>query len=110
MKTFGSKVFVVNVKGGQEAPSVSVTAGRKLEGKLKDVAHVYSFSQSEDLVEGINGVVKEKKADMIAIIPHRYNLIERLFHKSISKKMAFHTRVPLLVLPDNHKSVAAYFI
>ncbi len=110
MKTFGSKIFVVNVKKKKESIPVEEAVARiKVESKLNDVEHVYYFPEKEDLVEAINEFVEDKQADMVAIIPHRYNLMERLFHKSISKEMAFHTHVPLLALPDNHKSIPAYF-
>lgn len=110
MKTFGSKIYVVNVKQKKESVTVEKVTETKLESKLCDVQHVYYFPEKEDLVEGINEFVEDHQADMVAIIPHRYNLMERLFHKSISKKMAFHTHVPLLALPDNHKSISAYFL
>lgn len=111
MKTFGSKIYVVNVKQKKESVSMEeAVAGVKLENKLNDVEHIYYFPEKEDLVEGINEFVQEHQADMVAIIPHRYSLMERLFHKSISKKMAFHTHIPLLALPDNHKSIPAYFL
>lgn len=111
MKTFGSKIYIVNVKQKMETVSMEeAVAGVKLENKLNDVEHIYYFPEKEDLVEGINEFVQEYQTDWIAIIPHRYSLMERLFHKSISKKMAFHTHVPLLALPDNHKSIPAYFL
>ena len=111
MKTFASKVYVVNVKNKKESVTVDeAIAGVNLENKLCDVQHVYYFPEKKDLVEGINEFVEDKKADLVAIIPHRYNLMESLFHKSISKKMAFHTHVPMLALPDNHKSIDAYFL
>jgi len=111
MKTFGSKIYVVNVKQKKESVSMEeAVAGVKLENKLNDVEHIYYFPEKEDLVEGINEFVQEHQADMVAIIPHHYSLMERLFHKSISKKMAFHTHIPLLALPDNHKSIPAYFL
>ena len=111
MKTFGSKIYVVNVKQKKESVSMEeAVAGVKLENKLNDVEHVYYFPEKENLVEGINEFVQEHQADMVAIIPHRYSLMDRLFHKSISKKMAFHTHVPLLALPDNQKSIPACFL
>lgn len=111
MKTFASKVYVVNVKHKKESATVDeAVAGVRLENNLNDVEHVYYFPEKEDLVEGINKFVDDKKIDIVAIIPHRYSLLERLFHKSISKKMAFHTHVPMLALPDNHKSIDAYFL
>jgi nucleotide-binding universal stress UspA family protein len=111
IKSFGSKIYVVNVKQKKEVVSVESTVAEvKLEAQLNGTEHFYYFPEHEDLVEGLNEFVKTKKADMIAVIPHRYNLLEGLFHKSFSKKMAFHTKVPLLVLPDNHKKTDAYFI
>jgi len=47
---------------------------------------------------------------MVVLIPHKHNLLERLFHKSISKNMAFHTNVPMLTLPEKHKNIPAYFL
>ena len=111
MKTFDSKIYIVNVKQKKELVSVeAAVTGLKLEGKLSNVEHVYYFPENKDLVEGINEFVQDKHADMVAVIPHRYNLLDRLFHTSISKKMAFHTYVPLLALPDKHKSTAAFLM
>jgi nucleotide-binding universal stress UspA family protein len=107
-KTFGSKIYVVNVKEQKEEVSVKgVNAETKWEAQLSGTEHFYFFPEHDDLVEGVNEFVKTEKADMVAVIPHRYNLIEGLFHKSFSKKMAFHTQVPLLILPDNHKKTNA---
>jgi nucleotide-binding universal stress UspA family protein len=113
IKDFKSKVFVLNIRNAGSAMDTTVdeaVAGIKIESHLSDVEHEYYFAEGEDLVKGINQFVEDKQADIIAIVPHRYSLIERLFHKSISRKMAFHTHVPVLALPDNHKTVDAYFI
>jgi nucleotide-binding universal stress UspA family protein len=108
MKAFDPKIYVVNVKQKSEPVTKEKTTGSQLEAELADMQHTYFFPENEDPVEGINDFVEEKKADIIAIIPHHHNLFEQLFHKSISKRMAFRTHVPLLALPDNHKSIPAY--
>lgn len=111
VQKFDSKLFVLNVKNKKNGASMEEAgAGLRLENKLSDTNHIYYFSENNDLVSGINDFVKEKKADMIVTIPHRHNILERLFHESNSKKIAFHTSIPLLTLPDNHKSLAAYFL
>jgi nucleotide-binding universal stress UspA family protein len=108
---FNSKVFVVNVRNKKEGlGKENAVAEMKTESALKDKHHYYFYSEKTDLVDGINDFVNAKKADMIAIIPHKYTFFNNLFHKSVSKRMAFHTKLPLLALPDNHKSIAAYFI
>lgn len=109
-ETFNSQLFIVNVKEKKEAVTLEEkTTSVKIDAKLCDVKHVYYFPENRDLAAGINEFVELKHADMVAIIPHRYNMMERLFHESISKKMAYHTKVPLLALPDTHQSAAAYF-
>lgn len=110
-KKFNAEIYIVNVKPKKEAVSVEeAIAGVRLENKLEGVKHVYYFQESEDTIDGINRVVADLKADVIAMIPHRYNLIDRLFHRSISKQIAFHTQVPLLALPDNHMSIPAFLL
>lgn len=110
LKEFGSVVYVVNVTHKEEAVTLNISVEERLENELKDLEHFYYFPEKEDKVEAINEFAKIKQADMIAVIPHHYNLMERLFHKSMSKKMAFHTRLPMLALPDNRKRAAVYFI
>ncbi len=109
-KTFNSKVFVVNVRNKKERTEENTIAEMNTARALKDGHHYYVYSENADLVDGINDFVQTKKADMITIIPHKYSFFNNLFHKSVSKRMAFHTKLPLLALPDNHKSIAAYFI
>ena len=111
LKPFGSRIYVINAKHQNEPVSVDETkVGIQLEKELNDIEHFNYFLELDDIVSGINDFVESHNIDMIAIIPHRYSLMERLFHKSISKEMAFHTHVPLFALPDNHKGVPAYFL
>lgn len=107
---FNSKIYIVNIKQRTEEASVERTVAElNLETQLNNSEHFYYFPKHEDLVDGMNEFVKMKKVDMIALVPHRYMLIERLFHSSFTKKMAFHTHLPLLVLPDNLKKSDVYF-
>jgi nucleotide-binding universal stress UspA family protein len=100
---FDPKIYVVNIKRKKESLSIKKEMGTKLEGKLSNVEHVYYFPEKEDLAEGINEFTNDCDADIVAVIPHRYGLVDSMFHKSVSKKLAFHTSIPLLAVPDNHK-------
>ena len=108
---FDSKIAILNITKNKELETAEQTlAGKKLERSLIDIEHDYFFHNNENLIEEINEFVTDQKADIVAVIPHKYNIFENLFHKSISKKLAFYTHVPLFVIPDNHKSTAAFFI
>jgi nucleotide-binding universal stress UspA family protein len=108
---FDSKICVLNVSKNKQLEIAEEThASKQLEKSLTNIEHEYFFHDNENLVEEINEFVADQKADIVAVIPHKYNIIENLFHKSISKKLAFYTQVPLFVIPDHHKSIAAFFI
>lgn len=56
--------------------------------------------QEGDVVEGLHTFVRENQADILAVSIHDRSLLESLFHTSISRKLVYHTRVPLLALPE----------
>lgn len=51
-----------------------------------------------DTTEAIDKLIDEKQVDMLVLAKHNRSWFDRLFHRSFSKRMTFHTRVPLLVL------------
>jgi nucleotide-binding universal stress UspA family protein len=108
-KVFGSKIHLVNVNSGEMPALAKRSMETMLHGQLSDSEPKFNIVEQGDVVEGINEFVKEHHADMVAVVPHRYHLLDRLFHKRISKKMAFHTEVPLLALPDKYTCGEIFF-
>ena len=99
---FNSNLSVVNVNTGEESiPFLSKTGEDVgIEKFLKGTNHSYHAVQNKDIVEGINSFIANIHADMVVIISHKHTFLESIFKESNTKKMAFHTSVPLLVLPD----------
>jgi nucleotide-binding universal stress UspA family protein len=54
-----------------------------------------------DVLQSINNYVETEHVDLLVMAKHNRNFFDRLFHRSLSKKMAFHTQIPLLVLVKN---------
>ena len=54
-----------------------------------------------DVLNSINMYVEMEHVDLLVMAKHNRNFFDRLFHRSLSKKMAFHTQIPLLVLVKN---------
>ncbi len=86
-----------------------LAAGRKSEAmveesywedQLQDIRLGYTFLYEEDIQKGIDQGVCESHADLLTMVPHRHTFFENIFNKSNVQKMAFHTRIPLLALPD----------
>jgi nucleotide-binding universal stress UspA family protein len=100
---FKSHIFIFNVVKSelQAVSSISKAVdGMKLAHALENAEHSFHYSENEDILEGINKFVLEKKIDMVVMIPHKHSPLHNLFHESETKKMAFHTRIPLLTLNE----------
>jgi len=46
----------------------------------------------------INQYIADNNADLLVLAKHNRNFFERLMHRSLSKKMAYHIHLPLLIL------------
>jgi len=105
VKLFKSKILVLNVVSkDQKLPSMkNAIAGIGIEHNLEEINHSYHFIQNEDIIKGINKFVSNQKADMIVIVPRKHKFLNSVFHERNTKKMAFHTTIPLLALHEEHK-------
>ena len=52
----------------------------------------------KEVLNGIEQFVRDQKVSVLAMITHKLNLFERIFHKSITKRMTLHAEIPLLVM------------
>lgn len=91
---------LVNVKEEGELWSLRETnAGVRLDKKLVKMKHDWHFPAGENIDEVILEEAKKEKADWIAVAPHRMRWYEEIFHKSVTRKLAFSVDRPLLILP-----------
>ncbi len=68
--------------------------------KDKGLSEKVTFEKREGkrLEEVLDGFIQEKGIDLLAMLNESRNFLQRFFHNSKSKKMAFHTAIPLLVI------------
>ncbi|MBN1415929.1 MAG: universal stress protein [Bacteroidales bacterium] len=60
----------------------------------------YSFITQKNLLEDLDNLIQEKNIHIISITSHRRNILEKLFRPNMTKKLFYHTRIPLLVFPS----------
>ena len=72
---------------------------KTINNKLKDTKHTFSFLGNDNVEDAI--LKHAKPEDLIVVITKNYSFFEGLFHKSISKKLAMHSKNPLLVVKEN---------
>jgi nucleotide-binding universal stress UspA family protein len=98
---FNAHIYVLKIASQFETcPIASELEHKFLDMKmsLKAFDHTFHCTYNMNVVDGINEFVVSKKIDMVVMIPHRYTLFEYLFHTPETKKMAFHSKVPLVAL------------
>lgn len=99
VKLFGAKLLLINIIDPTKHSSYKKElSGALLEHIFDDVNHTTSFRKNEDVIEGINKFVDHHHIDLLIMLPKKHTLFSRLFHESNTKKMAFHTHVPLLTI------------
>ncbi len=68
---------------------------------FKNIDVEYETLINEDTVEGVNEYIKKhKEVDILAMVPRKKNFFEKIFTKSVAKKVAYHSHVPMLTLHD----------
>lgn len=97
---FGAKLLVLNVVQPKADTSYEkAVEGVKMENNLKDISHTLHFPENKNIEEGIQQFIDSHNGDLLIMLPRKHNIIERIFNKSHTKKMAFHSHVPMLAIP-----------
>lgn len=60
----------------------------------------FSFITGEDFIKELDEFINSNAIDLIAMTRHKRNMISKLLHPSITRKILFHTDVPLLVFHE----------
>lgn len=59
----------------------------------------FYYSNHPDAAGGIIDFAERQGADVVMVIPRKDTFPESLFRKKVTKRLAFHIKVPLLILP-----------
>ncbi len=98
---FNATVHVVHVCEEHETHLVEkAIEGLKLNEFLDGVDHDYHVVDAYRAVEGLDQYLETHNADLLTMVTRENNFIQQIFHKSVTKQMALHTKVPLLALHD----------
>ena len=100
-RIFYSKLFILNVVKELELVGVEKEVSRmRIDNYFEDLQHMHYYFEDEDIIHGLNQFIDDYNIDMVTMLPHKHNLFQRMFKEGHTKKMAFHTHIPLLTLPS----------
>jgi nucleotide-binding universal stress UspA family protein len=97
---FQSNLYVVRVIKKSMNESVErVMRSERLAWFLNTIQHSFEFIKADNVAKALNSFVVQQSVNMVAVIPHEHTLFERLFTRSVTKDLVFHSHVPLLIIP-----------
>lgn len=100
---FDSHIYVLNVTSGNE-PAIkdveAAVAGLGIDHSFDKTDHSFHFTSNEDVVDGINDYITSQQMDMVVMIPRKHSVLRNMFNEPNTKKIAFHTTVPVLALHE----------
>ncbi|MGB3780247.1 MAG: universal stress protein [Tunicatimonas sp.] len=76
---------------------------KQLDKVFDLVPHTFYYEWTEDVEEGIQRHIAEHGNDLLMLVPRAHPLFDKLFQRSISRKLAYHSQVPLLAIRDPTK-------
>jgi nucleotide-binding universal stress UspA family protein len=67
---------------------------------FRDVKAEFHSIEANEITEGINWFVDKSKIDWLVVIPKKHRLVEKIFKRSQTKELVYHTHVPILCIHE----------
>jgi nucleotide-binding universal stress UspA family protein len=97
---FGAQVFVANAETANKEYYKTQIA--LLQEEFEDVKGLFFTEMSGDYFqEPLSLFLEEKGMDLLATLTHKRSFIEELFNYSLSKQMAYHSKIPILTIQEH---------
>ncbi|MFM9944026.1 MAG: universal stress protein [Bacteroidia bacterium] len=111
-KWFDASITILHVAdqslGYDDDEDFMIKFKKKVSSKIKYPKIHYKLIYGRNVVKDLEAYIKTGKPDLFAMSMHHRNLYEKLFGTSTTKKLAYHTKVPLLAF--HYKQDSVFFI
>ncbi len=91
------KVVHVNKEGKDIEKQEEENFKAKISSEIDYAKLEFEVCEDDDVAEGINHYINEHNVNLIAMMKKKRGIFNSLFHRSITHKLAFHAKVPLLI-------------
>lgn len=100
IRLFHSHLYVLYVVEPTVNVDKGIVTGVHVARALEGIPYTEHTLADTDVAFGINQFIEDKAINMAVIIPRKHSFFYSLFHEPKTKKLAFHTQVPLLALHE----------
>lgn len=101
VKDFDADLHVLNIDYNNKSfEPETIQENIHLYEMLEDIKPANHNIESMDVTEGINSFAAKTGIDWIMVIPKRHDLIHRIFGRSQTKDLLYHTHMPVLCIHE----------
>lgn len=72
----------------------------KLNDYFSGVDHHFMTIKNSSIWEGLSQYIEKNEPDLLVIMPRKYKFFDWLSHKSVSREVVQHIKLPVLTFPD----------
>ncbi len=98
---FHAELHVLNVdhKNGSSNPA-KLHEGFLIDNLLRDIKAEFHSIDAGEITDGINWFVDRSKLDWLVVIPKKHKLMDKIFRRSHTKELVYHTHIPVLCIHE----------
>lgn len=108
-KVFKSRIKLIHIADGEYTLTHEKEYMEEFTEKIKSKTNYNHIStrllESSDVEKKLEQYLKKESVNLFVVSTKHRNLIERFFGKSITKKLAYHSKVPLMVFHHKKKDI-----
>jgi len=99
-----AEVILLHVASDKNDKTYEFDAIERFKTRLAEESHYAKLTlkllEGDEVYESMVRYMEEVKADMIAMTIHHRGALEKLFGRSLTKRMAYHTGIPLIAFHE----------
>lgn len=99
---FKAEIMMTHITTDKEALLSEEMLKRNFSNRVSAITQYepikYFVKYEEDIARALESFTEQMNADWIALITHKRSLFEKLYNPSLTKEMAYHSKIPLLAI------------
>lgn len=103
VERFGSEIHILYVAGSKSSAQEGEAKIRKSIAKTNYTKFVVAVQVAKAIDKAVEEYVKTVRGDLLTTFTHEHSFYEKLFDKSLTRKLAFHSKLPLLAFKQKQK-------
>jgi len=98
---FHAELHVMNVDHhNRNTDQGKVKENFLINALLRDTKAEFHSIEAGEITDGINWFIDRSKLDWIVVIPKKHKLLEKIFRRSHTKELVYHTHIPVLCIHE----------